>query len=297
MKKAPVLALLLLFGLLFYGCGSRHGESSSNGGTTPGGGSPSGPGTFTLYMVDADSLNKVARYTVPGTIQTPTDVRAVIRSFATTTVTQIVCDIDVFGDPIPGTCVNVDVPTFTEVYRDIQDMPYSGPTATIGVPALSGVQIEIITSVTTTPPLNHSIVKYGKVSGLNITSGGGATIIMNTVNSVLNMTVQNDTISNQQFDVTLNDVLPFSPSYSMTMKFGTNTPVKVFSTGNMVTFTAPVSFSTGSITLQGTFTLDSSLRKLGEPEAQWTRIYPNTAYGEFVYSNLDPLFVITVPTI
>ncbi len=81
----------------------------------------------------------------------------------------------------------------------------------------------------------------------------------------------------------------------MVMSFGTTTPQQVNTTNNTVTFTAPVSYATGSVTLQGTFTLNSSCLKKLEPGNQWTRLFPDATYGEQVYSNLDPLIVVTVP--
>ncbi len=300
MKKALILTLLLS-GLLFYGCGSKGGTAaSSNGGnstSTPEIGTPSGPvAGFTLNLVDAsESLNKIARYTLPGTIQTPTDVRVVIRSFATVTTTRLVCPGNDFD--ADGNCnvayQPIDVGTFTEVFRDIQDVVYSGPTVTVGIAAGTGYTLDVITSLATTT--NHSIVKYGQVTGLTVAPGGSATVTMKTVNDILNMTVANDVISNRIFNVTTNNVMPFASQYSMVMSFGTTTPQQVSTTNNTVTFTAPVSYATGSVTLQGTFTLNSSCLKKLEPGNQWTRLFPDATYSEQVYSNLDPLIVVTVP--
>lgn len=302
MKKALVL-VLLLSGLFLYGCGlgggtnasSNDSTSSSNPGGS-GGGSQSGSNSvFTLNIVDdAAGVKAAARHTSPGSPPSATDVRVVIRSFGTVTTNQEVCQTDELGDPIPGTCTTVPVVTYTTIYNDIQDVPYSGTTVSIGIPEGTGYTLDVITSKLESS--NHSILKYGQATDVAVgPSNTSATITIKTINTILNMAVADSVVAKGKFDVTLNDVLPFAPNYKMTMSFTGFAPSVVSNSTNTCTFTAPASYSSGTVYLQGEFTLDPSLLLATESNAQWTRLFPNASYGEEVSSQLSPLWAVVVP--
>jgi hypothetical protein len=133
MKRIAVLLVVLLAGLSLYGCGAKDTSSNDSSSTSnPGGGAQSGSNpTFTLNLVD-----NAARFVSGGTgaTWTPTDVRVVIRSFATVTTDQTTCQYEDDGTIIPDSCVTIQVPIYTEVYKDIQDVPYVLP-ITVGIPA------------------------------------------------------------------------------------------------------------------------------------------------------------------
>jgi hypothetical protein len=298
MRKALMLVLLLLSsGLFLYGCGS--GGSSNPVATNPGGGSqPNSGSSFTLNLADGVKSQSLAGFTIAGTTPPATDVRVVIRQFAPVTTISYVCQYDENDNLLPDTCVNVNVITNTEVYRDIQDVPYpaTGSSVQVGIPA-GTYTLDIITSKLESG--NHSIVKYGQIPNVIVAPGGSATVNMKTVNDILQMTVADSVTSKGTFNVTLNNALPFSPNYKMTMTYndGVN-PISstvVNSATNSDTFTAPASFIAGTISLQGQFTLSPSLLNRFESPTLWTRLFPNAAYSEQVYSTLNPLIAVTVP--
>jgi len=298
MKKALVL-VLLLSDLLLYGCGSHGASNGNNPVSTTGGGSQPSSGGFTLQLVDAVSsgVNSLTGVTVAGTPQVATDVRVVIRQFAPVTTTYYICDYDDNGVPIDGTCRNVDVTTSTLVYKDIQDMPYptTGSSVQVGIPA-GTYTLDVIVSKLESG--NHSIVKYGQLVDVIVAPNASASIIMKTVNDIFHMTVADSVVSKGTFNVTLNDALPFAPGYKMTMSYDDKVnPVSssvVSSSTNTCSFTAPTSFLAGTISLQGQFIINSSFLNRNDLQAQWTRLFPNAAYGEQVYSNLNPLIAVTV---
>ncbi len=296
MKKALVLTLLLS-GLLFYGCGSKGGTAAPANGSNSS--STTGGTAFALNMVDSNNAqNVVSKITITGTPPAPSGVRVVIRSFATVTTTQLVCPGNDYNDS--GDCnvpyVPTDVGSFQEVYRDIQDVLYSGSTVTIGIPQGTGYTLDVITYRAETS--NNSTLKYGRITNLDIpNASNSATVIMNTVADILQMAVSSDTVlPNQTFTVTVNNVMPFAPLYNMIMSFGTTT-VQKSTAAKTTTFIAPVTYATGqTVALQGQFTLDRSCMKTGE-SASWKRLFPNPAYSEEVYSNLTPLVVVSLPGI
>ncbi len=289
-----LVLLLLLSGLFLYGCGS--GGSNNPVSTNPGGGSqPSSANTFTLNL--ADGVNSLVGITIAGITQPATDVRVVIRQFITSTTPTTVCDWD--DNDLPINCRIVDVTNTFEVYRDIQDVPYpaTGSSVTVGIP-LGTYSLDVITSKLESG--NRSIVKYGQLPDLTVSPGGSATVNMKTVNDILQMKVADSVTSKGTFNVTLNNGLPFSPNYMMTMSFydsrlSSTLTSSVNSATNSCTFSAPASFATGSVSLQGQFTLSPSLLNRNESPKLWTRLFPNAAYGEQVYSNLNPLIEVTVP--
>ncbi len=297
MKKGLVLVLLLLSSSLFlYSCGSEGGNNPVS--TTPGGGSqPSSANAFTLNLVDG--ANSLVGFTIAGTSQTATDVRVVIRQFAPVTTIIVSCQYDDNGDPLLDTCVNVPVTTNTEVYRDIQDVSYpTTGSVQVGIPA-GTYTLDVITSRLESG--NHSILKYGQIVNLQVAPGGSASVTMKTVNDILQMTVADSITSKATFNVTLNNAMLFAPNYQMTMVYyealsttPTGTTV-VNSSTNSSTFTAPASFTAGTISLQGKFTLSSSCMYKTESPTTWTRLFPNAAYGEQVYSTLNPLIAVIVP--
>jgi hypothetical protein len=297
MRKALMLVLLLLLsGLFLYGCGS--GGSNNPISTNPGGeAQPISANSFTLNL--ADGVNSLVGFTIAGITPAATNVRVVIRQFAPVTTINYVCQYDENDELIPNSCVNVNVTTNTEVYRDIQDVPYpaSGSSVQVGIPA-GTYSLDVITSKLESG--NHSIVKYGQIPNLIVAPGGSATVNMKTVNDILQMTVADSVTSKGTFNVTLNNVLPFSPNYKMTMSFydsilSSTSTSTVNSAASSCTFSAPASFATGSVSLQGQFTLNSSFLNRGESSTLWTRLFPNAAYSEQVYSNLNPLIAVTVP--
>jgi hypothetical protein len=283
MKKALVVAMLLS-GLFLHGCGKGGGSNaSSNPSSNPGG------GNFTLNLVDAAAgVKAAARFTDPGTPPIATDVRVVIRTFGTVTTDIEVC-ADEFGTP---PCDIVQVATFTETYKDIQDVPYA-PSVSIGIPAGTGYRLDVVTSHLESG--NHSILKYGYATGVDVGSSMTATITISSVSTILNMAVADSVLAKGKFDVTLNNVLPFRNIYQMMMSFPTFTPTVITSTTNTSTFTAPASFQSGAVSLEGHFSLDQTLMNAGESNAQWQRIFPNGAYSEVVSSQLSPLITVIVP--
>jgi hypothetical protein len=296
MKKSLILTVLLA-GLLFYGCGSKGGTAASSNGSESS--STTGGAAFALNMVDSNNAQNVAsKITVTGTPPDPSNVRVVIRSFATVTTTQLICPNDNYNDS--GDCNVAYVPTevgsFQEVYRDIQDVLYSGSTVTIGIPQGNGYTLDVITYNNETT--NKSILKYGRITNVDIpNTTNSATVIMTAVADILQMTVAPDVIPNQTFTVTVNNVMPFALSYKMIMSFGTTTVQKI-TAAKTTTFTAPVTYDSGqTVALQGQFVLDRSCLKTGESSASWTRLFPNPAYSEDVYSNLTPLIVVSLPNI
>jgi hypothetical protein len=304
MKKALVLAMLLS-GLLLYGCGLGGGTTASSNGSNPssdtggsGGGSQSDSTTvFTLKLVDSDK--SASRTSTFGSLPGATDVRVVIRSFATVTTSTQVCQYDDNDVVIPGSCATVDVASYTEVYKDIQDVAYSS-TVQIGIPAGTGYTLDVITSkLESGTATTHNILKYGNLTNVDIVAGqtNSATIVMTPLSSILNMTVADVVTSKTKFVVTLNNVLPIEPRYNMTMSFGADAPSVISNSTNTCTFTAPVSYTAGTISLQGTFTLNKSFLGQSDQTAQWTRLFPIASYNEQVYSNLNPLIAVTIPGI
>lgn len=305
MKKA-LSAVLLLSGLLLYGCGMGGGTTaSSNGGnstSTPGGGTQpqlGSPQVFTLNLVDAGSI-KAARATTFENL-TPdrayTDVRVVMRLYSSVTTTHPEClwDYDSEGYPInPHDCHDVGVTKYTEVYKDIQDVHTSSATVSVSMPAADGYTIDVITSEGTAP---RNILKYGQaknvnVGGSNPTSGivgisdVGAPLNMQVADSILSST-STHTVS---FDVTVNNGLPFAPAYSVSMTIDGNTLNKDCSS-NTCTFDVPQSTTAQTVSVQGTFTLNGAFLKQGE--SGWTRLFPSLP-GESVTYNLSPLVSVQV---
>jgi hypothetical protein len=305
MKKALVLAMLLS-GLFLFGCSSGRDTTASSNDSNPssdtgggGGGSQSGSNSvFTLNLVDdVDGVRAAARYTSPGSPPEATDVRVVIRRYETLQTSTLVCQYDDNDVVIPDSCSTVTVTSYTEVYKDIQDVPYNtGGTVSIGIPEGTGYTLDVITSKLESG--NHSILKYGQATGVAVgPSNTSATITIKTINTILNMTVADSVVSKGKFNVTLNNALPLAPNYKMTMSFGGNVSSVVSSSTNTCTFTAPVSYSAGTISLQGEFTIHNSFLIQSETQAQWTRIFPNGAYSEEVSSQLSPLWAVVVPII
>ena len=298
MKKALALAMLLS-GLLLYGCGSGGGTDSNTSSDT-GGGSQSGSATvFTLNLVDSDQNKNTIRTSIMGNLPSATDVRVVIRSFATVTTDTLVCEFDENDAVIPGTCTIVPVASYTEVYKDIQDVAYSS-NIQVGIPAGTGYTLDVITSkLESGDTTTHNILKYGNLTNVDIVSGqtNSATIVMTPLSDILNMTVADVVTSKTKFTVTLNNVLPIATVYKMTMSFGADAPSVVSNSTNTCTFTAPVSYTSGTISLQGTFTLNQSFLGQSDQTTEWTRLFPLASYNEQVYSNLNPLIVVTLPGI
>ncbi len=310
MKKALILTMLLS-GLLFYGCGSKGGSAASNSGSSgspSGGGSQSGPGAvFTLYLVDSVPSIK-SGITVTGTPPSPNSVRVAIASYSTSTVAVNTCYYDDNGsvvtddpsNPYPA-CLTTPTQVQTQTYKDIQDVNYNNSgSVNLLIPVGTNYTLDVITNVTSTT--GHFIVGYGEVTGVNVTSSGGgngATVTMHPVWQILQMTVADNVISKTKFNVTVNNALPFEPSYTMTMNYndGVNSAVttSIRTSSNTCVFTAPTStVANTTISLQGTFNLNRSFLSTGEASTLWTRNFPG-GYGESVSSDLSQLIVVTVP--
>jgi hypothetical protein len=307
MKRIAVLLVVLLAGLSLYGCGAKGTTASSNGSSStsnPGGGSQPGPiTTFTLNLVDKDNVSRIVN---AGTGTTATDVRVVIRRYDTVPTSVTTCTQFTFDSNGDSTCIATTttiVNTFTEVYKDIQDVPFSS-SISVGIPAGSGYTLDVITSVLTTPSNAHSILKYGQAPSVTVTGSGSASVTMNSVPAILNMSVTDPATSKGKYVVTLNDVLPFNPAYQLTVTFigindpvtqATVTPMLLSSSTNTTTITAPASYSNaGTIGLQAQFTLNNAFLNSGETTAKWTRIFPDAAYGESVSSTFNPLIPVTI---
>jgi hypothetical protein len=180
---------------------------------------------------------------------------------------------------------------------------------TVGIPAGSGYTLDVITSDSTAHSGTQNILKYGQATNVNVPSTGtsSATVLMNSVFNILNMTITDPALSKAKFVVTLNNALPFDPRYKLTLTFTgitdfnthlTPTTIVVNSVTNANIITAPTSTSTGgTIDLQGTFTLNKSFMMSTDTVAKWTRLFPDAAYGEQVYTNLTPLIAVTIPGI
>jgi hypothetical protein len=304
MKRIAVLLVLLLAaGLSLYGCGSKGSSSNDSSSTSnPGGGSQSGSNsTFTLNLVD-----NAARFVTAGTGSTtpPTDVRVVIRKFGEVGTLTQVCTLfsqvnfDQDGNALCDLYTQVTVTTFTEVYRDIQDVPYVTPIQ-VGIPAGTGYQLDVITSDRNAHPGIQTILKYGQLT--NVAVPGTGSVGMHSVYDILNMKVADSITSKGTFNVTLNDVLPFAPTYKMTMTYnGTSviSPTVVTSGTNTTSFTAPTSYDAGAtLSFQGQFTINRSFLNIGEKPENWTRLFPDTAYGETAFGNFNPLIHVVLPGI
>ena len=299
-RSLLLISILFTFALVQLGCGSHGGNTpaSSNGGNS-GGGSQASPATpFSLNLVNSDqALHAMGMKTsVFGALPAPDNVRVVIRTFGTVTEMGQTCSYDEFGEIIPGSCVDVPIQVQTETYRDIQDVPYSGASVTVGIPQGTGYTLDNITSKLT-PSSTNDILRYGRLTGVTVAPGASATVTMTPLSGILNMTVADQVTSKGDFIVTLDNVTPVSQIYQMVMSFGTGTPSVVSNSTNTCTFTAPVSYTTGTVYLQGKFTLDPSLLNKDESPAHWSRLFPLAAYNEQVYSEMNPLIVVTLPGI
>jgi hypothetical protein len=302
MKKV-LSAVLLLSGLLLYGCGMGGGTSATSDGgntvSTPGGGSQpqvGAPQVFTLNLVDADAARVVSRHTTTAPLPDPTDVRVVMRLFDSVTTTTHICPEDV-------PCYDVTNTRYTEVYKDVQEMTYTGTGAVkVSLPPATGYTIDVITSRQTVTTEPHKILKYGQVKDVIVSAGTtSASVTVKDVGSILNMQVKDNILSSTptntvSFDVAVNNALPFSPIYSLSMILSGST-YTFPSSANKCTINAPINNTgtTQSVTVTGTFTLNNDLLKLGESNAAWSRIFPDPEItGESVYYNLSQLVSVTV---
>lgn len=307
MKNALSL-VLLLSGLLLYGCGMGGGTTETSGGgnaTSNPGGTPSSAGptsSFTLYLVDSDGAKAVARAFSAGSPQTATDVRVVIWSTVATTTYQPVCnqwENDANGDLICAQPGNpVPVTTYTKTLFNIQDLQPTGNAVTIQIP-LGTFTLDVITYIkekdANNTVINNSILKYGHAV-LTITSGGSSGVTMHTVAEILNMTVPDPVPSTGKFDVTLNtNRLPFGSVYNMTMSGVGPSVTSPDTASNKCNFTAPTSTTGGTLSFQGTFFIDSSFLNQGEKASDWKRDFPNSAYNETLTSTLSQLISINQP--
>ena len=294
MKK---IITLLISALFIYGCGSGGGDTTSS--IPSGGGGTSGAGvtktSFTLKIVDSSaSLAKTTALTTVGTAQTPTDIRVVVRRTVLQDVTVPVLDGD--GNPTGETTI---IQQAIELYKDIQDFGNAG-SVTIGIPVGVGYTAEVITSKL--EGTNHSILKYGKSANFDVTpASDSATVPISDISTVINMTVPDATNSKTKYTGAYNGGYPFSGTSTRIRQdlglptFANFSSNKSFG-GNNFNFTAYEVLvpNTGSAYVTGRFFLHSSLLKQGESLANWSRIYPNHAYGEFVYTVITPSIGIEI---
>lgn len=310
MRKALMLVLLLLLsGLFLYACSGGGTTSSSNGSNSPnsGGGSQSGPlSAFTLNLVDSgNNINAAAGMAITGIVSlgtpsTATDVRVVIRKYDTVTGTTLVCQYDPdTGDLIPDSCVPQTVTNTVEVYKDIQDVKYTGGgSVSAGLPQGTGYTIDVITSLASSG--THTILKYGQATNVIVDpSHTSATITMQRVGDVINMTVPDSVISRGKYNVTLNSTLPFAPVYTINAIFSngidTASTSTVTTSAQTCSFIAPTAYNPGKIDFHVMFDINKAFLLPNEVPASWKRSFPISVFGEESYSTLVTLISVSVP--
>jgi hypothetical protein len=322
MKGIAVLLVVLLTGLSLYGCGVKGttgttSSSSGNNGSTsnPTGGTPSGPVTaFTINLVDQAAL--ATRMVNTGNGGTPSEARVVIRRYDNVVTHPLVCivfsttNFDPDGFPLCDLETAVTVTTFTQVWKDIQDVAYtgSGPIQ-VGIPVGTGYTIDVITGAGTVPSGPFDILSYGTNSNLTISGNGSTTIGMQKIANLLNMQVTDPAVTLGQFVVTLNNQLPFNSSYQLALNYNgiteinsgpTHTIETITTSSNITTINSlPASYSTGiagnlHIDVSAQFTLNSAFMKTGEAPTQWKRTFPDSAYGESAFGIFTPYSTVTV---
>jgi len=273
----------------------------------PGGGSqPGSVGTFTLNLVDSgNNSNAAAGMAITGifvagtTIPDPTDVRVVIRKYDLVTSTALICQYDENGDLIPDSCVPQTVTNNVEIYKDIQDVKYTGGgSVAVGLPQGTDYVIDVITSLASSG--THTILKYGQATNVIVDSTHtSATITMNRVGDVLNMTVPDSVISRGKYNVTINSGLPFASVYTINAIFSngsdTASTSSITTSAKTCPFTAPTAYSPGNINFQGVFNINSAFLLQNEVPTPWKRTFPISAYGEQSYSTLVTLVSVSVP--
>lgn len=317
MKKALSL-VLLLSGLLLYGCGVGGGTSATSDGsnaTSNPGGSPGGPQPqtgaaqgFTLHLIDAEKADVALATTFTSTTNpvldnAPDAVRIVVRLYSRVTISHQDCvypsyDGEGYGIGTP-TCTEVGVPIDTEVYKTILDQGYTGSSVSVDIPASTGYPagytIDVITSKGTP---THNILKYGQAKNVQVDSSNkSANIVISDVGRQLNMQVADNILSSAsthtvQFNVTVNNGLPFASAWSADMTFGGTTTSLPSFTKNL-TFDAPISDQGGEVSMKGHFDLQNIFLKVSDKPKTWIRDFPYLSDESITY-NLNPLIPVTI---
>jgi len=204
---------------------------------------------------------------------------------------------------------NVDVTSLTAThhiapgstdYKKVIDQDYTGGNLTVYLPINDGYTLDFITSAYDSVTQKNSLLTLGSISGVNVTSAGGsATVTMNGFDSLVsyNPVALTNTksdltqiTSEEKYNLTVTVSGQLKSSFSVGQSL-TNTALAASSlvrgnSGAPVSFTAPTSHAAGSLYFQGVFTLEDALLKAGESASNWTRVYPNPAYGESVSTDL-----------
>jgi hypothetical protein len=314
MKRIAVLLVVLVTGFSLYGCGAgakgtTSSSSSNNGSTSNPTGTPSGPVTaFTINLVDQAAL--ATRMVNTGNGGTPSEVRVVIRRYQDVVTSTQICSVysgeyDSDGFPICSVYTQGTVTTYTQVWKDIQDVTYagSGPIQ-VGIPVGTGYTLDVITGVVTSPSGSYDILSYGTNSNITISGNGSTTIGMQKIANLLNMQVTDPAVTLGQFVVTLNNILPFNSSYQLTMNYNgivdiktgiTHTVETTTTSSTGMTINLPASYTANKqIDVSAQFTLNNAFMKTGEAPTKWKRTFPDSAYGESALGIFTPYSTVTV---
>jgi hypothetical protein len=313
MKRIAVILVVLLAGLSLYGCGIKDkttsSSSSDNGSTSnPNGGTPSGAViAFTINLADQAAL--ATRMVNTGNGGTPSEVRVVIRRYEDVVTHPQVCshytgEYDADGFPICDLFTTVTATTYTQVWKDIQDVPYAS-SIQVGIPVGTGYTLDVITGAGTVPSGPFDILSYGTNSNISIVANGSANIGMQKIANILNMQVTDPAVTLGKFVVTLNNLLPFNPSYQLTMNYNsivdyntgiTHTVETITTSSTGTTINLPASYTAGKqIDVSAQFTLNSVFMKTGEAPTKWKRTFPDSVYGESAFGIFTPYSTVTVP--
>lgn len=299
MKKAALyIALVCMFG-----CGAGGGTGSSNSGAVnPPGGSTSGVTlkTFTLKLVER--APGAAKSTVdPGAaVPIANSLRVIARQVGTLTI-PVVDDNGVPVDPpafitIPG----------AEVYKKVIDLPYTpGSNVTVNLPAGTGYTIDVITNVVDGSGKKHIMLKYGTITGVNIgdvssTASVPISAFSDPLTPLVDIQASPDPITSEEnYNLTVTAGKPLRFNYKIrqdlnNVAFANYSSKKTGSSGATVSFKAPTSFVDGPLYFQGLFTIDDTMLTTGELSANWTRVYPNPAYGESVSIALKKVLATSI---
>jgi hypothetical protein len=205
-----------------------------------------------------------------------------------------------YGTPSP-------VYTYTEVWKDIQDKPYSSGTFTVGIPAGTGYTLDVITGAATAG--SYDILSYGTYSNITVSGNGSATIGMQKIANLLNMQVTDPAVTLGKFVVTLNNKVPFNSSYQLALNYNgiteinsgpTHTIETITTSSNITTIKSlPASFSTGTagnlhIDVSAQLTINSAFVPAGEAPTKWKRKFPDSTYGESAFGIFIPYSTVTV---
>lgn len=194
-------------------------------------------------------------------------------------------------------------------YKKVIDQDYTGGNLTVYLPVNDGYTLDFITSAYDAATQKNSILKMGSVTGVNVTAtGGSATVAMAGIDSMVTyspVALSNtkpdltQITSEEKYNLTVTVSGPLKTSFTVGQSLSSallpTASLTRGTSGSPVSFTAPTSVAPGFLYFQGVFNLDESMLKTGESVTNWTRIYPNPAYGESVYTDLLYLVGVTIP--